>query len=730
LTFILVAVVFFVYDMYVQRRNMIMINNAARSNAIVTSMFPAQIRERLLLQQQQENKKNMDKNRELDDTFDDGDENDNDYKKHQHFGIGRGSGGSGALADLFLDCTVMFADITGFTAWSSVREPSQVFQLLEAVFSTFDRIAKKRRIFKVETVGDCYVAVAGLPDPRPDHAVVLCRFASVIMGEMKSLAERLETTLGPDTGDLSLRIGLHSGPVTGGVLRGERARFQLFGDTMNTAARMESTGKQGCIQVSTETAKQLVSYGKGAWLEKRSDNVSAKGKGDLETYWLVIAKDKHEMAYVRSVGTASTIQDDMSVKNQQFSQFDERLMRLIDWNVDTLARLLKLVVARRDSMSTQSYGGDKKSNGSSRRYNADEVGVGENQCFLDEVCEIIQLPEFDAKAVHLQRINDQDSLDAEVISELRDYITCVAQMYRQNPFHNFEHASHVLMSVVKLMSRIIAPADLDLKGTSNHAEVSASLHDHTYGITSDPLTQFACAFSALIHDVDHSGVPNVQLIEENAHLAKVYKFRSVAEQNSLDLSWRLLMDNRYKRLQGAIFGSDAEMRHFRQLLINSVMATDIVDKDLKTARNNRWEKAFSEAYVESKADATNRKATIVIEHLIQASDVCHTMQHWHVYRKWNECFFEENYKAYIDGRSQRDPSEYWYDGEIGFLDFYVIPLAKKLKDCGVFGKSSDEYLNYAVLNRQEWENKGKEVVAELLNKSQMKFGVRGGKGFD
>lgn len=103
------------------------------------------------------------------------------------------------------------------------------------------------------------------------------------------------------------------------------------------------------------------------------------------------------------------------------------------------------------------------------------------------------------------------------------------------------------------------------------------------------------------------------------------------------------------------------------------------------------------------ANMTNRKATIVIEHLIQASDVAHTMQHWHIYRKWNERFFVECYQAYKDGRAEKDPSIGWYQGEIGFFDFYIIPLARKLKECGVFGVSSDEYLNYAVHNRQEWQ---------------------------
>lgn len=148
--------------------------------------------------------------------------------------------------------------------------------MLETVFGAFDEIAKRRRVFKVETVGDCYVAVTGLPDPMKDHAVALCRFARDCMRKTEQLFHQLTTQLGPDTEELMLRVGLHSGPVTAGkcdmcicvdantaailwyytlqlmsflyfschlqgVIRSDKSRFQLFGDTMNT-------GKLSCLQ--------------------------------------------------------------------------------------------------------------------------------------------------------------------------------------------------------------------------------------------------------------------------------------------------------------------------------------------------------------------------------------------------------------------------------------------------------------------------------------------------
>jgi 3'5'-cyclic nucleotide phosphodiesterase len=157
------------------------------------------------------------------------------------------------------------------------------------------------------------------------------------------------------------------------------------------------------------------------------------------------------------------------------------------------------------------------------------------------------------------------------------------------------------------------------------------------------LTRFAVILSALWHDVDHAGVTNGQLVKENAPVASVYKNRSVAEQNSVELAWSLLMEDQFSDLRQVIYVNEKEYRRFRQLVVNTVLATDIMDKELSAARKKRWNDAFAEASDKSTTKAaaangssdmdeeaqtmsTNRRATIVIEHLIQASDVSHTMQ--------------------------------------------------------------------------------------------------------
>jgi 3'5'-cyclic nucleotide phosphodiesterase len=275
------------------------------------------------------------------------------------------------------------------------------------------------------------------------------------------------------------------------------------------------------------------------------------------------------------------------------------------------------------------------------------------------------------------------------------------------------------MSVMKLLNRIIARPEDSLN--SNFCGTS----DSNNYIFQDPMTQFAVCLSALLHDLDHPGVTNTTLVNEKAEMALLYGNKSVAEQNSVSLAWSLLMEDDFLELRTAIYCNKEEFLHFRQLMVNTILATDIMDKDLKALREDRWKKAFSVQNGQhdqaNSSYARNRKATIVIEHLIQASDIAHTMQHFHIYRRWNQKLFMEMYDAYKAGRTDVNPIDGWYQGELGFFDFYIIPLAKKLEDCNVFGVSSHEYLSYAQQNRSEWELKGKQIVeeyAEMVQKQE------------
>ncbi|KAL3939168.1 MAG: hypothetical protein SGBAC_006057 [Bacillariaceae sp.] len=532
---------------------------------------------------------------------------------------------------------------------------------------------------------DCYMAVCGLPEPCDDHAVVMARFTRDCLEKMTELVHQLESTLGPDTAELVMRAGLHSGPVTAGVLRGDRARFQLFGDTVNTASRMESTGVKAKIHISQETAELITASGKGKWVLPREDTITAKGKGQLKTFWLlprgaaksqIASSISGDTDFTSLTGGSEEERFVAALTNQ--ASLKAKTRRLVEFSGDILLQTLNKIATKRGLHAPSTQERSKISKMESK--------MGKKSIALEEVTEVISLPSFDSAVYNKSA--------TKVPEEVR----------------SFDHASHVTQSVSKLLSRIVAVKQL---------EDAKELHDHTYGITSDPLTQFAIVFSSLIHDVDHRGVPNALLMKEDPEMASLYKNQAVAEQNSVDVAWNLLMDPRYELLRGAIYCNTDELLRFRQLVVNSLMATDIFDKKLASLRKGRWEKAFTHKMEEHPQIAINRKATIVIEHIIQASDVSHTMQHWHVYSKWNEMLLHEMLKAYCEGRSDTDPSANWYQGELWFFDNYarsVIPLAGKLKECGVFGVSSDEYLQYAVANRREWESKGEIIVKENTEK--------------
>lgn len=476
---------------------------------------------------------------------------------------------------------------------------------------------------------------------------------------------------------------------------------------------MESTGLKNKIQVSIATHDLLVKAGKAHWLRPRTEAVEAKGKGFVQTFWLSPSAKKASSA------SGSSTSDGLSDRTQSIdnphpekasdhnaahcnaaiqANADLKRDRLVDWVTDILLEHIKTLIAMRKS--------DRKV---TRAVYKPKPMITP----LDEVAEVIHLPRYNAKLFESAQEKVAIEIDQEVSNQLNQYVSIVSSTYRDNYFHNFEHACHVTMAVNKFVKRIVAP---DIQGVDdvNKVDIASRLHDYTHGITSDPLTVLAIVFSALIHDADHRGVSNAQLIKEQKEMASIYRNKSVAEQNSVDISWELLMSEQFMGLRECLFTNQDDLNRFRQVVVNVVLATDIFDKELGELRTRRWNKAFSdESALSSSKDWNDMRATIVIEHIIQASDVAHTMQHWHVYRKWNKRLLMEMYAAFKAGRMSTDPTTFWYHGELGFFDSYVLPLAKKLKDCNVFGVSSDECLNYAMQNRAEWADRGQALVDEM-----------------
>lgn len=222
---------------------------------------------------------------------------------------------------------------------------------------------------------------------------------------------------------------------------------------MNTASRMESTGMTGRIQVSPETAEYLRAAGKGSWLEPRDVKVFVKGKGHLQTYWL----SKNEEARSQASSNDYIVSDPLAGTETCVS----KTSRLVSWNTEEMTKLLKQVVARRKARSLRDLA-KKGSKGRERRNSNDEHEMLSFARPLDEVKDVVILPEFDAEIQAFQKQVPPESIEfsSKVTNQLTDFVTRIAKLYHSNPFHNFEHARYVAFYQFRLSGMHLTTASL------------------------------------------------------------------------------------------------------------------------------------------------------------------------------------------------------------------------------------------------------------------------------
>lgn len=183
------------------------------------------------------------------------------------------------IADGFAEVTILFADLVGFTQLSSRKNPKELVDLLNEIFSAFDRLSEKHGLEKIKTIGDAYMVAGGLPAPQSHCAAAIAEMAIDMQQEMQLFRER--------TGeDLHLRIGINTGPVVAGVIGTKKFIYDLWGDAVNVASRMESQGIPGCIQVTETTYTLLTDRYR---FEERGE-IAIKGKGTMKAYLL---RDRH-----------------------------------------------------------------------------------------------------------------------------------------------------------------------------------------------------------------------------------------------------------------------------------------------------------------------------------------------------------------------------------------------------------------------------------------------------
>jgi class 3 adenylate cyclase len=748
--FVFTCVVFVTYDCCVARRQRKVMHAALQRDEIVTSLFPDAVRGRLLkrgdeerCQETQPNRWNrllrMSSNpltayrhRQRSISSSTTDEDDSDIQAISPLP------GTDSIADYFPCVTVVFADISGFTAWSSEHDPSQVFHLLETVYHTFDKLARRYGVFKIETIGDCYVAVAGLPLHQPDHAIRVVMFAYECIVHMQCMLRDLQATLGPSTSELSIRIGIHSGPVIAGVLRGEKSRFQLFGDTMNTTSRVQTTGEINKIQISVATAKLLEEAKKSYWIEPRADLVAMKGKGLAQTYWVDLEELAAEVEGFDYSAAKYTRHDGLERWRNEKPQFlpphppnfkteephlsaKNIFEALIESNTDMLMVYLRKVIGVTSTNPATSN-------------------------LYDEV-HAIDVPNGATKAM----MPDNDFL-AAVRSQLRDYIATIVAAGQSDdfPYHNFEHASYVARSAVGLIegmvntkfdcmndggsrSSLVEQPQLSFSGMERMV-LQRSIHHKTFGISSDPLMQFALVLFAVINNFPfHPSdfIDAVAVTSTDDGMATCQHFQpndsDIPKPKAIDFAWSFLTNGQeYQKLWHCICGTKQEQQvRFRQLLHRAAEASTMSAND----RMKRWDNAVRSPYTEQEGAITvpsdginndlrevDQDTMLVFESVVQAAQLAHYMQEWDTFQYWQMHWLEECLLRRLDpsaGSSEEQDLliRGLHERERLFFEQYAIPLAKDLGSCG---RGFVSLLRLAEENQRKWEVGGMEMVHSIL----------------
>jgi len=184
-------------------------------------------------------------------------------------------GGEHLIVDRFDAVSVLFADICGFTTLSAHTTPEKLVTMLNDLFSSFDKLAEQHGLEKIKTIGDAYMVVSGIPVPAADHALRIVQMGDDIIAAVAEYSKRADTPL-------AIRVGVHSGPVVAGVIGQKKFIYDLWGDTVNTASRMESHGLPNRVHLSEATAELVKDHYE---LEPRGE-IDIKSKGKMRTFLL------------------------------------------------------------------------------------------------------------------------------------------------------------------------------------------------------------------------------------------------------------------------------------------------------------------------------------------------------------------------------------------------------------------------------------------------------------
>jgi len=632
--------------------------------------------------------------------------------------------------------TIFFSDIVGFTSMAGSMRPIQVMKMLNELYTELDMLVEKHKVYKVETIGDAYMVVGGAPDrvPAPLAAERVALFALDAVNFVKNFRTK-------DGDRVFIRAGLASGPVVAGVVGQAMPRYCFFGDTVNFASRMESTSKKMKVQMAEITYRLLRdSPNMNFRMTKRMDGdiagVVIKGKGHQITYWADSAAERVSANDDKVIGISKVVDTlpmlDVSLKSDMETPRDwvsglPKLSETSEPNSDAgssgnYEEFLKIMNTPSAQQEMSMYTSGEISAAMSAQ-DWEKLGHAESALVAatnDNKKMIVR-----ASAIlehHLDRLlkyRDADAKMSDVVKlQIIGFVGEVAETYTDTAkFHNLAHAMHVTTSMNKLL---------------------------TSAVLEDPLNSFSLVFSALIHDAGHTGMNNKILSEIHHPLSKKYnKDVPTAEKNSIDIGLDIFFGEEFEELRMAILPGVLDKIKFTKTMFQAILVTDIASPDrvklglerfavaqgeqgeyedrlcplashledlcIRTGLDKEAKEEFHDEFV-----ITHEGLQMCVrnEHLMLISDISHLVQHWENFAKWNFRLFKEIKECSRQGLCD-DPVEGWFQGQIGFINHYILPLAKRSKtflkkECG------DALVENGESNLKLWKQHGAEATSIMV----------------
>jgi len=627
--------------------------------------------------------------------------------------------------------TCFFSDIVGFSSMAGEMRPVDVMKMLNALYTEFDRICEKHGCYKVETIGDAYMAIGGAPDhcSGPEGAEKIALFA---LDAIECVKTKFSSN-SDDRTQILIRAGMASGPVAAGVVGNAMPRYCIFGDTVNSASRMESTGQKMRIQISDLTHQLLQFAPRYKFKCEARESVEGwrgvglKNKGWKETYWIKDAfKREKKESFHNLENEVPFFLDASNIPNSDETAMDD---------LETASNILKIEersnISENESILTISdtTSGIHLSSSVEANANASQsclatalteqdwamLGLGENPLVVATDNSNIMIRRI--TALLAQRLSNLVTsrqcspdtgekktddlltrtgvLSPAVLVQLRLFVMEIESLYNDVPFHSFAHASHVTISANKLVDVILKKEFF----IENEAILS-----------SNHLACFSIVFAALCHDAGHLGVTNSMLIKRKDPLSIQYSSDdTIAERHSIKISlFNLLEDGDYADLRQEIFPTDVDKSMFLDYFRVAILATDIASSHRRDQCRERWEFSFGKHTCST--DKHDNDLSVVIEHVMQAADIAHTMQDWATLLKWNFRLLRELYTCYQKDLMP-DPIPNWAAGQVSFFDGIVAPLVKRLDKTRALGPQFGNSLVIWVDHvRTKWNQVGDDVT--------------------